>query len=181
MRRPSRSSPATIAEMAVLEIARAVPFDFLVLHRTAATERHIERLAERAAASDVRLALELLNDPRGDAATLVHVVEDELEDVDVGICLDFGHAHLQGDLDEAIELVSGHVVTTHVHDNGGKRDEHLVPYAGSIRWESAVMETQKIGYDGVLMFEVAPNGDGLDVLKRCVTARQRLEQAFITF
>jgi sugar phosphate isomerase/epimerase len=166
---------------AVLEIARAVPFEFLVLHRTAANERHIERLAERASASDVQLALELLNDPRADATTLVHVIEDELEDVDVGICLDFGHAHLRGDLDEAIELVSGHVVTTHLHDNRGKHDEHLVPYAGSIRWESAVMETQKIGYDGVLMFEPAADGDAVEVLKRCVSARRRMEKAFLTF
>ncbi len=41
-----------------------------------------------------------------------------------------------------------------MHDNGGKRDDHLVPYAGSINWDLAMMETQKIGYDGVMMFEV---------------------------
>jgi hypothetical protein len=41
-----------------------------------------------------------------------------------------------------------------VHDNDGKRDEHLVPYAGAIDWDAAMMTTQKIGYDGVLMFEV---------------------------
>ena len=32
-----------------------------------------------------------------------------------------------------------------------------------------MMETQKIGYDGVLMFEVGGHGgDPVDVLKRCV-------------
>ena len=34
-----------------------------------------------------------------------------------------------------------------------------------------MMETQKIGYDGVLMFEVADTGDPIDVLKR--TRRRR--------
>jgi hypothetical protein len=43
------------------------------------------------------------------------------------------------------------------------------------------METQKIGYDGVLMFEVENTGDAIDVLKRTVKARERLEQMFITF
>ena len=50
-----------------------------------------------------------------------------------GICLDVGHAHLVGDVMEAIETCSGHIVTTHVHDNGGKRDDHLVPGDGHDR------------------------------------------------
>ena len=85
-----------------------------------------------------------------------------------------------GDLGEAIETLSGHLWTTHVHDNGGKRDDHLVPFAGTIDWDAAMMETQKIGYDGILMFEVADTGDPVDVLKRCVKARERLEKTFVT-
>ncbi len=111
----------------------------------------------------------------------MHLIEEELDGVDVGICLDYGHAHLMGDLGEAIETVSGHLWTTHVHDNGGKRDDHLVPYAGSIDWDAAMMETQKIGYDGTLMFEVADTGDPVNVLERCVKARARLEMTFVTF
>jgi sugar phosphate isomerase/epimerase len=71
--------------------------------------------------------------------------------------------------------------TTHVHDNRGREDEHLVPYMGTIGWEIAMMETQKIGYDGVLMLEVAGTGDPVNVLKRSVSARQRLEKTFVTF
>jgi hypothetical protein len=44
-----------------------------------------------------------------------------------------------------------------------------------------MMETQKIGYDGTLMFEVADTGDPVHVLERCVKARARLEQTFVTF
>jgi hypothetical protein len=45
-----------------------------------------------------------------------------------------------------------------------------------------MMEVQKIGYDGVLMFEpAAVQGDPVDVLKRCAAARERLERAFVTF
>ena len=44
-----------------------------------------------------------------------------------------------------------------------------------------MMETQKIGYDGVLMFEVADTGDPVDVLQRCAKARERLEKTFVTF
>jgi sugar phosphate isomerase/epimerase len=52
---------------------------------------------------------------------------------------------------------------------------------GTINWETAMMETQKIGYDGVLMLEVAGNGDPVDILKRSAAARQRLERTFVTF
>ena len=62
------------------------------------------------------------------AGSLVHFVEEDLEATDVGICLDFGHAHMDGDLLDAIETVSGHLITTHVHDNRGRADDHLVPF-----------------------------------------------------
>jgi len=56
-----------------------------------------------------------------------------------------------------------------------------VPGAGTIDWDAAVVETQKIGYDGVLLFEVANSGDPIDVLKKTVKARERLEKMFVTF
>ena len=81
---------------------------------------------------------------------------------------------------EAIEAVSGYLWTTHLHDNGGRRDDHLVPFAGTIDWDAAITETQKIGYEDVLMLEVADAGDPVEVLQRSATARDRLEQIFVT-
>jgi hypothetical protein len=44
------------------------------------------------------------------------------------------------------------------------------------------VQTQKIGYDGVLMLEVGDGGgDPVEVLKRCEKARDRLEKTFVTF
>ena len=62
-----------------------------------------------------------------------------------------------------------------------RSDDHLPPFGGSIDWDVAMMETQKIGYDGVLMFEVANTGDPIEVLKRTVKARERLEHMFVAF
>jgi sugar phosphate isomerase/epimerase len=183
------------AAHAALTIAKQIPYRYLVVHvgtptaeRPSASDnqadvarRSIEDLAEKAARANVRVTLEVIPNPLSSAAALATLVEDDLEDLDVGVCLDYGHAHLMGDLGEAIETLSGHLWTTHVHDNGGTRDEHLVPYAGTIDWDAAMMETQKIGYDGPLMFEVADTGDPLDVLRRSVKARERLEKTFVTF
>ena len=45
-----------------------------------------------------------------------------------------------------------------------------------------MMETQKIGYDGVLMLEVADTGDPVDVLQRSAKARAAPgERLLVTF
>jgi sugar phosphate isomerase/epimerase len=191
----SRRKAAVAETEAALAIAARIPFKYLVLHlgvpaseqtggddnRAEAARRSVEELAPAAARVNVRLAVEVIPNALSDAATLARLVEEQLEGLDVGVCLDYGHAHLMGDLGEAIEELSGHLWTTHVHDNRGKKDEHLTPYAGTIDWDAAMMETQKIGYDGALMFEVADTGDPVDVLRRCAKARERLEQSFVKF
>jgi len=193
---------AALAEtQAALELAKRIPYHYLVVHlgmplgsggdsvqvppgdnQPDAARRSVEEIVELAAAVNVKVAIEVIPNPLSSAASLVRLIEDDLDGIDAGICLDFGHAHMMGDLGEAIETLSGHLSTTHVHDNNGRRDDHLVPYAGNINWDLALMETQKIGYDGVMMFEVGSGGgDPVDVLKRCVKARERLEKAFVTF
>jgi sugar phosphate isomerase/epimerase len=190
----SRRGAAVEAARAALQVARRIPFRFLVVHlgvvstdtsarenRPDAARRSLEAIVEAASARDVRVAVEVIPNGLSDSATLVRLIEEELDGIDVGICLDYGHAHLMGDLGEAIETLSGHLWTTHVHDNRGQRDEHLVPFAGTINWDLAMMETQKIGYDDVLMFEVAGHGNPADVLERSVKARERLQKTLLTW
>lgn len=187
---------AAVAEtQAALNVAATIPFKYLVLHlgvpngqttppgdnQPDAARRSVEEIVALAHEVNVRVALEVMPNALSSAASLCHLIEDRLEDTDAGICLDYGHAHLMGDLGEAIETVGGHLWTTHVHDNDGRRDDHRVPFAGTIDWEAAIVETQKIGYDGVLMFEVADSGDPIDVLKRTAKARERLEKMLVTF
>jgi sugar phosphate isomerase/epimerase len=193
---------AAIAEThAALQLANQVPYRYLVVHlgmpagsgdstatvppadnQPDAARRSLEEIVELAAAVNVKVAVEVIPNALSSAASLVRLIEDDLDGVDAGICLDYGHAHMMEDLGEAIETLSGHLWTTHVHDNNGRRDDHLVPFAGSINWDLALMETQKIGYDGVMMLEVGSGGgDPVDVLKRCAKARERLEKAFVTF
>jgi sugar phosphate isomerase/epimerase len=177
---PSGSAVEDI--LALLTLAPRLPFSFLVMHRPPAhTERTLETITGAAAVVNVKVALEMKGNADSTPQALVTLIEDDLEGIDVGICLDFGRAHLLGDLGEAIETVSGHLWTTHVHDNGGKKNDHLVPYAGSIHWDTAMMETQKVGYDGAFIFELAPGGDPVQVLSRAAKARERLEQALISF
>jgi sugar phosphate isomerase/epimerase len=175
---------------AALNVAREIPTGFLVLHlgiprdqakepgenNRDAARRSLEEIGQMASEAGVCLAVEIIPNGLSDAASLVTLLEDELELPNAGICLDFGHAFLMGDLLDAIETISGHLVTTHVHDNRGKVDEHLVPFDGTVDWPSALMTLQKIGYEGTLLFEVRNTGNADEVLQRTAAARQRFER-----
>jgi sugar phosphate isomerase/epimerase len=172
---------------AALDIARQIPTDVLVVHlgtpssqggennRTAAF-RSVEDICRLAEPMGIRVALEVIPNPLSDGASLVAMLERDLDFPRTGVCLDFGHAFLLGDVADAIETVAEHLITTHVHDNRGKKDEHLVPFDGKINWDLALMTMQKVGYDGTYLMELANTGSPADVLQKGQAARKRFEK-----
>lgn len=182
---------AVAESIAALQIARQVPFRFLVVHlgipddlnppadanARQAAERSIEEIAAAAAPLGVQVAVEVIPNRLSAAQALVRLVEDDLElpPPGIGICLDMGHAFLMGDLVDAIEIVSGELVTTHVHDNSGKDDDHLAPFDGKIDWPTALMSLEKVGYEGIIMFELANTSTPREVLEKTIAVRQRFD------
>ena len=77
-----------------------------------------------------------------------------------------------GDVADAVETVAEHIITTHVHDNHGRDDEHLVPYRGSIDWDQALVTMQKIGYEGTYLMELAATGAASQPFSRTRGARE---------
>ena len=184
----------TLREIAAaLKVAAAIPFSCLVVHlgvpsalqpgpddnsREAAL-RSIEEIDGLASAAGVRVALEVMGNVLSTAPALIDTIANSFEDAEVGICMDVGHAHLLGDTAEAIEIASEYLITTHIHDNRRDTDDHLVPFRGSINWPATMMAFQKIGYDGVLMYEVRDAESPAAVLDNAVRARKRLEELVI--
>lgn len=181
---------ATLREMqAALDIARRIPFRFFVVHvgvpdaqkpgpqdnDRGTAIRSIEAIHRLAEPLGVKVALEVMGNRLSTAEALVDLIENDLDGMDLGICMDVGHAFLLGDAADAIETAAGYLVTTHVHDNRRRHDDHLVPFEGAIDWAGTVMAFEKIGYDGVLMFEVAKTDAPAAVLDRARRARRRLE------
>ena len=76
-----------------------------------------------------------------------------------------------GDVVDAVETVAEHVITTHVHDNHGREDEHLVPFDGTIDWDAALITMQKIGYEGTYLMELAGTGERRPASSRTRAAR----------
>ena len=178
-----------VSEMqAVLEVAAVLPYKILVVHcgvpapygsaaenNRASVRRSLEELAPIADQHGVRIAVEVIPNQMSGPAALVELIENELELPNIGICMDVGHARLMGDVVDAIETCSGHIITTHLHDNRGKSDDHLVPGQGVIDWDAAVLSFQKVGYDGAWMFELGVSADRRPVLERAHKARERFD------
>ena len=187
-----------------LNVANVIPFKYLVLHlgvpveqRSGAEDgstkltvsptsrkddnnrdaaiRSVEEIHAMAEAAGVTVALEVMGNNLSTAPDLVDILERSFESVNLGVCMDVGHAHMLGDTAEAIETTSEYLVTTHIHDTRRQSDDHLVPFQGSINWAAAIMAFEKIGYDGVLMYEVKAAESTRTVLERAVAARGKLE------
>jgi sugar phosphate isomerase/epimerase len=174
---------------AALQMARQIPFETLVVHlgtpaaksgagdntRSAAL-RSAEEICRAAAPLGVKVAFEVIPNEISTPAALVDLLERDLDAPLTGLCLDFGHAHLMGDVADAVEIAAEHVIATHIHDNRGREDDHLAPFLGKINWDVALMTMQKIGYEGTYLMELASTGSPAAVLEEAQRARQRFER-----
>ena len=90
--------------------------------------------------------------------TRINSVDELLQIVDAlseraGICLDTGHAHMCGhSIPDFIHRAGDYLIATHIADNNGHKDEHLLPFFGTIDWESA-MKAFNESYKGYLNYE----------------------------
>ena len=183
----TRRRAAVDETLATLDVAAAVPYEALVLHcgvpdpygaladnHLTSLVRSLEELWPVAERYRVQLAVEVIPNLISTPSSLVGLIESEIE-ARLGICMDVGHARLMGDVVDAIEACSGHIVTTHLHDNRGRNDDHLLPGKGVIDWDAALVAFQKVGYDGVWMFELGATLDRRRTLEAAVKVRERFE------
>lgn len=181
---------AVEATKAAVDLAAALPYPSLPLHlgvpghlpmanddEAGAVRASLDELIPYAAARGVQVALEVQTNRLSTPDALVALIEDAADWPPVGICLDTGHARLLGDPVDAIESASGFITCTHLNDTRGKRDDHLVPYDGSIDWARTLLAFQKVGYAGPWTFELAPAASPVAVLARAAAARRRFDLA----
>lgn len=129
-----------------LEVAETIPFKFLVQHlghgrqmadprKTDAAFSSLEHLTVFAKARGVTIALENRQDELGSPSSLQHFITDtHLHDL--RLCFDTGHAHVEAGVESGFDMMRDRVATTHLHDNHGEKDEHLLPFEGTIDWEA---------------------------------------------
>lgn len=80
---------------------------------------------------------------------------DSFAGAPVGVCWDFGHGRMSySDQPRQLRRLGDRLKATHVHDNKGERDSHLIPFVGgNIKWEQIVPTLREIGYAGDFVLE----------------------------
>lgn len=83
-----------------------------------------------------------------------------IRSMNVGICLDTGHAYLSGDLATVAHKLSGHLWMMHASDNYGERDDHLPPGTGRIDWGMLIAQLSRNNFEGGVILEIAADPAG---------------------
>ena len=78
------------------------------------------------------------------------------------ICWDFGHANLlDNNQEKALAYVGDRIKCTHVHNNDGREDHHLLPSQGNIDWQTIMPAFKKTGFEGALTLEIVYKDNAL--------------------
>lgn len=149
-----------------LEIAETVPFRYLIQHLGVGGEEFdsrkvdsafsaLEEISLFARARGVEVLLENTPNALSSAERLLMFLE--ITHLDLNICFDTGHAHMNEGVENAFRLLSGRIHSTHIHDNNGVDDQHLFPLVsngGSIDWKRAMPLLRSVGGDCPLLLEL---------------------------
>lgn len=123
-----------------------------------------------------------------DPGELCSLVDAFADAAHVGACYDFGHANLAapGRHRADLNLLGSRVKVLHVQDNHGERDEHLLPFFGSIDWRNAMAGLADIRFPGELTFEIQEFGRYLPpdmkklVVRLSLEVGQRLREMYLS-
>jgi sugar phosphate isomerase/epimerase len=76
-----------------------------------------------------------------------------------GFCYDSGHHHCRTPDEDLLSKYGSRLMALHIHDNNGyitgagEEDQHLMPFDGTIPWETTMARLKKTGYRGDLTLE----------------------------
>jgi sugar phosphate isomerase/epimerase len=169
-----------------LDVAETIPFRYLVQHLGSGRQEadphnldaafnSLELLATFAKHRGVTIAIENTPNELGSPASLVQFVK-ETRLRDLKFCFDIGHAHIGDGVAEGFELMRDRVVTAHIHDNHGEKDEHLLPYDGTIDWDTALAGFSSAPEPISLVLELKERSLGTPALDQVRATFDKLEK-----
>ncbi len=141
-----------------LQICKENGIDLVCMHLTSKSEapgpnetgiRRLQIIADTAKQLGIKIAFENTKIKGYQEYVLNHIKNEN-----VGICLDSGHlhAHFQDELD--FEMLKNKIFCVHLHDNFGVKDQHLIPFEGTIDWNWLTDQLKRCNYDGPITMEL---------------------------
>lgn len=110
---------------------------------------YLEPVVRYAEDAGVKIAFENIDHPQCLLQTMAHFTDKH-----VGFCYDAGHEACRGYGYEFLPLVGDRLICTHIHDNDGIDDQHLIPFDGKIDWQRVMRQLKDCKYEGPLTLEL---------------------------
>ena len=144
-----------------IDIAAELDIPYVIMHVSSGWEcpeiteiglARFDSLVEYAIEKGVVLAFENLRR----VGILAYFVDRYRKIDNVRFCYDSGHEHGYTKHIRWMDIFQNKMVATHIHDNMGKEDEHLIPGDGIINWDDFAAALKEIGFDKVISLETSP-------------------------
>lgn len=87
---------------------------------------------------------------------------DNIKDDNVGICFDSGHYHCHFNDEFDFKKFKNKIMCIHLHDNNGKKDEHLLPFDGNLDFDKVLNGLNSANYDSYLTLELCYRNEYLN-------------------
>lgn len=138
------------ARAVVVHLAGSSDGQELQSHMRDQALRSVDALVEYGQQGGVQIALENTTPL---SHRLLPVVLDARADAILGMCYDAGHAAVAKDGVALLQTHGARLITVHLHDNDGERDEHLLPGEGILDLQGIVRIITSLDYSGPLLLE----------------------------
>jgi sugar phosphate isomerase/epimerase len=177
-----------------IDVAEELPFPRMVFHMGSSRETadprkrdaafsSLEHLILHARHVGVTICVENTTSEMGDPNYLRTFV-DETRLTGLRFNFDIGHAHLSDfpetdRIEKSFAPLRELVSSVHLHDNHGEKDEHLLPYDGTIDWPDAIKTLQSAPQTGLPLILELKEKTGPEVptaAEQLATARKCLDR-----
>jgi sugar phosphate isomerase/epimerase len=170
-----------------IEIAELIPFRYLIQHIGVAGEEYQDAKAEAAFSAleelivfarqrGVEILLENIPNAFSSARRLLQFLD--VTHLDLHFVFDVGHANMGEGVDAAFSLMRERIRSTHVHDNDGQSDGHLVPLVspgGTVDWPRTMRSLASRGDQYPLVLELKDTPEVKHPIETALESFEKLE------
>lgn len=108
----------------------------------------VKRIAEKAEQLDVNVAFENL----WNINNLAYVLK-QVDSIRVGFCYDSCHHYNNSSAGDLLYQYGSRLMALHLHDNGGSRSQHQLPFDGNLDWAVVMKKISEAKYSGPTALE----------------------------
>lgn len=108
----------------------------------------IKRLTNQAEKLDVNIAFENLGNINN-----LELILGSINSNKIGFCYDSCHHANYASEDDLLGKYGNRLMALHLHDNGGEREQHQLPFDGYIDWETVMSKIALTEYKGATTLE----------------------------